>query len=64
MAHPRPKKKTKVNGKTRLNMRIPAELDTWAKKYAGDNNTNLTALIIGFLTELRTKTEGAHVDQF
>ena len=63
MAHPRPKKKTKTNGKTRVNLRLPADLDTWAKKYAEDHNTNLTALVVGYLTELRAKTEAAHVDQ-
>ena len=55
--------KVKSNGKTRINLRIPSSLDEWVKKYAKETNTNLTKLVVDFLTELRKKTESDHVPQ-
>ncbi len=64
MANSRPKRKVKKNGKTRINLRLPAELDAWVRTYVQDKHTNLTAIIINCLNELRTKTEAESVQQF
>lgn len=64
MANPTPKRKVRHYGKTRLNLRLPADLDTWAKKFASDNNTTITQIVIQHLTDLRRKYEEGHVDQF
>ena len=63
MAHPKPKKKTTQNGKSRLNLRLPSDLDKWAKKYAERKNTTVTQLFVDFLTDLRAH-EGDYVEQF
>ncbi len=44
-------------------LRIPADLLVWVKKYAKEKNTNVTRLIIDHFTELRARSEEAHVDQ-
>jgi uncharacterized protein (DUF1778 family) len=57
------RKKTRSNGKTRINIRVPAELDEWIKKYAEDHNTNMTKLIVDYFAEIRRKSEEGHVPQ-
>jgi len=64
MAHPHPKKKMSENGKGRWNLRIPLELDAWAKKYAREHNTTVTQVIVDYFTGLRKQVEEEHVDQF
>jgi hypothetical protein len=64
VAHPRPKKKVLQNGKSRWNLRVPADLDKWAKKYAKEHNTTVTQLIVDHFTDLQKKEEEAHVEQF
>lgn len=43
--------------RTRINMRIPADLVEWAKTYVGDHNTTVTQLFIDHLTKLRKREE-------
>jgi hypothetical protein len=64
MAHPFPKKKASDRGKGRWNLRIPLELDVWAKTYARGRNTTVTQLIVDYFTGLRKHAEEEHVDQF
>lgn len=64
MANPTPKRKVRHFGKVRLNLRIPNDLDAWAKKFAKDNNTSVTQIVIAYLTDLRRKQEEGHVEQF
>ncbi len=40
--------------KARFNMRIHGDLLSWAKEYALTKNTNLTQLIIDYLTSLKS----------
>lgn len=39
--------------KTRINMRVPDDLLGWAKEYALLRNTNLTQLLVDYLTKLK-----------
>ena len=48
-------KVTSTTGKSRLNLRLPADLDQWVKKYAEDNNTTVTSLVVGYFTDLQKK---------
>lgn len=52
-------KKTKV----RKNFVFPADIVRWAEKYAKDNNTTMTRLILDHLTTLRRQMETEHVEQ-
>lgn len=45
--------------RSRLNMRIPADLLGWAKDFVAERNTNLTQLFVDHLTTLREK-KGKH----
>lgn len=51
-------KKTK-----RKNFVFPADLVRWAEKYAKDNNTSMTKMILDHLTDLRRQHEAEHVRQ-
>ena len=72
MANPKPKKKTydiirdgrKKTFMSRLNLRLPLELDMWMKEYAKERNTTVSRLIVDYFTDVRKKIEGSHVDQF
>lgn len=48
---------TKRPRRTRINLRIPAELAFWAKGWAKKRNTTVTQVIVDFLT---TKKEEAN----
>jgi len=47
-----------MNERARLNVRIPADLLEWAKKYAKKKNTTVTQLLIDFLTREREASNG------
>lgn len=47
----------------RKNFVFPADLTEWAEKYAKDNNTTLTRIILDHLTSLRRQVESGHVEQ-
>ena len=64
MAHPHPKKKASANGKGRWNLRIPLELDKWAKAYVAEHNTTVTQIILDHFTDLRKRAEEERVEQF
>lgn len=49
--------------KTRLNIRLPVEIDVWAKTYAREHHTTVTRLIVDYLTELKKRTESGYVEQ-
>lgn len=49
--------------KVRKNFVFPADLTKWAEKYAKDNNTTLTRIILDHLTSLRRQVEIGHVEQ-
>lgn len=42
---------------------FPTDIVKWAEKYAEDNNTTLTRIILDHLTQLRRQVESGHVDQ-
>jgi hypothetical protein len=44
--------------KSRLNLRLPAELLVWMKKHAQTNNTNVTRLVVDYFTKKRKVEEG------
>lgn len=48
---------TKRPKRSRINLRIPAELASWAKGWAKKRNTTVTQVIVDFLT---TKKEEAN----
>lgn len=50
-------KKTKRPKRARVNMRIPTDLLSWAKDYAGSKNTTVTQVIINHLTELKEEAK-------
>lgn len=56
----KPKKKTK-NGKGRLNLRIPAELDDFIKEYAERHEITVTKIVVDHFKLLREKE--THVPQ-
>jgi predicted HicB family RNase H-like nuclease len=47
-------KETRIR-RTRLNMRIPADLVVWAKRHAAAKNKSLTQLVVDHLTNLKEK---------
>lgn len=47
----------------RKNFVFPADITEWAEKYARDNNTTLTRIILDHLTSLRRQVESGHVEQ-
>lgn len=65
MTHSRHKRKKKVeqNGKTRINLRIPTYLDEWVQSYAERTHTNLTAIVVAYLSELKRQVEEGSVEQ-
>ncbi len=64
MSNPVPKrKKVYLDGTVRWNMRIPPELDAWAKAYAKRYNTTVTSMVINFLMDLKRQDEGDNVPQ-
>lgn len=64
MSNPHPKSKVQSQGKTRVNLRITADLEAWVKEYAERENTTMTRVIVECLVELRRKTEEYRVEQF
>lgn len=64
MANPRPKKKVTDNGKTRKNLRLPSDLDTWVTQYARDNHTSVTQILVDYLISLRASVEDGRVEQY
>jgi hypothetical protein len=57
---PRKPKKQVVAGKTRLNLRLPADLDAFAKRYAREMGTTITRIVVEHLRELKDKWERYH----
>lgn len=49
--------------RVRKNFVFPADIVKWAEKYATDNNTTLTRILLDHLTKLRSQVESGHVDQ-
>jgi hypothetical protein len=49
--------------RVRKNFVFPIGIIEWAEKYARDNNTTLTRIILDHLTQLRNQAESGHVDQ-
>lgn len=49
--------------RVRKNFVFPADLVAWAEKYARDNNTTMTRIILDHLTILRRQAETGHVEQ-
>lgn len=49
--------------RVRKNFVFPAELSAWIEKYAQDNNTTMTRLILDHFTNLRRQVEAGHVEQ-
>ncbi len=47
----------------RKNFVFPADLVLWVEKYAKDNNTTMTRIILDHLTSLRQRAEDGHVEQ-
>lgn len=57
------KKKSITNGKVRWNFRVPKDVDEWAKKYAFENNTTVTQVVLDYFTEMMKKSQTEHVEQ-
>lgn len=49
--------------RVRKNFVFPTDIVRWAEKYAEDNNTTLTRIILDHLMDLRSQVESGHVDQ-
>ncbi len=49
--------------KVRKNFIFPIDLAEWAEKYAHNNNTTMTRLIIDHFTDLRRQAEALNVEQ-
>ncbi len=47
----------KTPKKTRLNLRIPVNLDVFVKQYASSKNTTVTQLVVDYFTALRDQQE-------
>lgn len=47
----------------RKNFVFPADLVAWAEKYAKDNNTTMTRIILDHFTSLRQRVESGNVEQ-
>lgn len=41
----------------RLELRIPGDLKRWVKKYAKQKNTDVSHLVVSFLTDLREQVK-------
>jgi hypothetical protein len=54
--------KSKAN-RVRKNFVFPADLVKWAEKYAQENNTTMTRIILDHFTSLRRQVETGHVEQ-
>lgn len=64
MAKPLLRKKRDPYGNVRLNLRWPPELDRFARQYAAEHNTTVTAMIINLFTQLKLEKEhGERVEQ-
>jgi hypothetical protein len=48
----------------RFNARLPADLLEFVAKYAKENNTTTTAVIIDLIIDLRKKVHSVEVEQF
>jgi predicted DNA binding CopG/RHH family protein len=46
----------KSQKRSRVNMRIPTDLLTWAKEYASKKQTCVTQMFVTYLTKLRERT--------
>ncbi len=57
----KPPKKRAKNGKGRLNLRIPADLDDFIKDYAKDKKTSVTQIVIDHFVSIRERI--THVPQ-
>lgn len=49
--------------KVRKNFVFPADIVKWAEKYAEDNDTTLTRIILDHLVQLRHRSETGNVEQ-
>jgi hypothetical protein len=47
----------------RKNFVFPSDLVDWVEKYAANNNTTVTRIILDHFTSLRRQAESGHVDQ-
>lgn len=57
------RRKKAINGKGRLNLRVPLELDEFIKGYAQKKNTTVTQIVIDHFTELKEQEINGHVPQ-
>lgn len=57
------KRKKAVNGKGRLNLRIPLELDEFIKTWAEKNNRTVTQIVIDHFKDIKTREELGDVPQ-
>lgn len=51
---------TKQPKRARLNLRIPADLSSWAKKWAKKRNTTVTQVIVDFLTSKKEEANAGN----
>lgn len=56
-------KKTKALKTARLDLQIDPKLKAWAKKYARDKHTSLSAVVANCLRKLRDSESGVDVGQ-
>lgn len=49
--------------KVRKNFVFPMDIVKWAEKYAEDNNTTLTRILLDHLMKLRSQVESGYVNQ-
>lgn len=57
MVRARTRSKVTQGGKSRINIRLPADLDTFVKGYATAHNTTVTQLIVDYFMDLRRKQQ-------
>lgn len=57
------KRKILSNGKARINIRLDKRLDEWLREYTEQQNTNISQVIIGLVTDLRKKIEEGNAPQ-
>jgi uncharacterized protein (DUF1778 family) len=56
--------KSRDESKTRLNIRWSNDLADWVSRYAQEQHTTITQLIVDYFTDLRKRVETGNVPQF
>jgi uncharacterized protein (DUF1778 family) len=53
------RKKRKGKPKARINLRVEEDLAQWVKRFADEQGTTMTAIVVGNFVELRRRYGGA-----